>query len=259
MKKILLLCICIACIYYISASFVPAKGNNTSSSPSSSSAWTILPQSKENWPKPLYITWQVQHLKESAQQKIGQQNWIPLKNMPKTLVQAIVAVEDRRFYEHSGIDIDGIVRATLVNIQADEVVQGASTITQQLIKNNILNSEQTMGRKISEAALALYIESQYNKDDILEMYLNTTYFGAGATGVKAAAATYFGMEPFQLSLAESATLAALPNAPSALNPYENLDGCTKRRNLVLSLMGKYGYLRQDEVTTAQQTPLKLAK
>lgn len=197
------------------------------------------------------------YLKDILKAKVGKDNWISLKKMPKTMPQALIAIEDRRFYEHHGIDTDGILRAILVNIQADSVVQGASTITQQLIKNTLLTNKQSMERKITEAALALEVESRYDKEDILEMYLNTTYFGAGATGIKAAASTYFGLEPFQLSLPECATIAGLPYAPSALNPKENPKDCLERRNLVLSQMAKYGFIRQEEALSAQKEGLGL--
>lgn len=216
----------------------------------------LLPP-QQDWPKPLSAVYGAYNIKTATQAKIGSANWVPLKQLPQAMPTALIAVEDRRFYEHGGVDLDGILRALLVNIQADEVVQGASTLTQQLVKNNLLNDQRSVERKIWEAALSLLVEGRCSKDDILEMYLNTTYYGAGATGIKAAAHTYFGKEPQQLSLTECATLAGLPNAPSALNPYENPEGCKQRRNLVLSLMGKQGFLRQDEVTKAQSQPLTL--
>lgn len=208
-------------------------------------------------PHPLKIFTLGYYLKDITQEKMGKGNWVTLKDMPKVMPQALIAIEDRRFYEHHGVDMDGIIRAILVNIQADSVVEGASTLTQQLVKNNLLTDEQSVERKIWEAGLALMVESRYSKDEILEMYLNTTYFGAGATGIKAAANTYFGQQPQKLSLVECATLAALPYAPSALNPKENPKGCKERRNLVLTQMGKNGFLSQAEVTKAQAEPLIL--
>ncbi len=196
-------------------------------------------------------------LKEVLEAKVGKENWVTLKSLPRAMSQALVAIEDRRFYEHHGVDTDGILRAILVNIQADSYVQGASTITQQLVKNTLLNDQQSLQRKAFEAALALEVEARYSKEDILEMYLNTTYFGAGATGIKAASATYFGLEPFQLSLPECALLAGLPYAPSALNPKENPADCEKRRNLVLSQMAKYGFIRHEEASAAQREKLGL--
>ena len=209
------------------------------------------------WPKPVSAVWGAYNMKNATKAKIGSGNWVSLGKIPQNMVTALISVEDHRFYEHNGVDFDGILRAILVNIQEDGIVQGASTLTQQLVKNNLLSDQRSMERKVFEAALALMVEGRFSKEDILEMYLNTTYFGAGATGIKAAASTYFGKEPSQLSLAECATLAGLPNAPSALNPYENPEGCKKRRNLVLSLMGKRGYLQPSEVQKAIAQPLTL--
>jgi membrane peptidoglycan carboxypeptidase len=208
-------------------------------------------------PKPVKIFTQAYYLKDVTEEKTGKGNWVDLQNMPKAMPQALIAIEDRRFYEHHGVDMDGIIRAILVNIQADSVVEGASTLTQQLVKNNLLTDEQSVERKILEAGLALMVESRYSKDEILEMYLNTTYFGAGATGLKAASATYFGVKPKDLSLAECATIAALPYAPSALNPKENPKGCKERRNLVLTQMSKNGFISQNEMTKAQAAPLEV--
>lgn len=220
-----------------------------------------IPQGKHSMlevlPHPLKVFAQGYYLQELTREKMGKGNWTALQNMPAVMPQALIAIEDRRFYEHHGIDVDGIIRAILVNIQADSVVEGASTLTQQLVKNNLLTDEQSVERKIWEASLALLVESRYSKDEILEMYLNTTYFGAGATGIKAAASTYFGEAPKELSLVECATIAALPYAPTALNPKENPKGCKERRNLVLSQMGKNGFLTQDEVSKAQAQPLVL--
>ena len=219
--------------------------------------WALLPDKKE-WPKPILVFWKVTHMKDNTMEKVGKDNWVKLKDIAPTLRTALISIEDRRFYEHSGVDIDSILRAILVNIQADGVVQGGSTLTQQLVKNTVLDSEQTIERKIYEALLALIVESENSKDDILEMYLNTTYFGAGATGIKEAADTYFGVLPFQLSLPESATIAGLPYAPSSLNPYENKEGCKKRRDLVLAQMAKNGVITMDEAKAAAEEPLTLS-
>ena len=124
----------------------------------------------------------------------------------------MLAIEDHNFYNHGAIDVDGILRATLVNITAGEVVQGGSTITQQLTKNLFLSQEQTLIRKTEEALLSLVMEQHYSKDQLLEIYFNTTYFGAGATGIKSAALTYFDKLPQEMQLAECAIIAALPYA-----------------------------------------------
>lgn len=213
----------------------------------------------DDWPQPLFLLWRVVHLDRVLHSDKGDENWVKLDNIPIKTRQALIAIEDKRFYEHSGIDIDGILRATLANIQAGDVVQGGSTLTQQLVKNILLSSEQNMGRKFTEAVLALILEAHYSKEDILEMYFNTTYFGAGATGINEAAWTYFGKSPADLSLAESATIASLPYAPSALNPYENPDGCRKRRNLVLSTMFKNGFIDEAAASEAREQELILAE
>ncbi|MEG2343332.1 MAG: biosynthetic peptidoglycan transglycosylase, partial [Acidaminococcaceae bacterium] len=145
----------------------------------------LLPPPEE-WPHPLAMLWRATHLHQAVKNQLTSADWVKLKQMAPSLPLAIVAVEDKRFYEHNGIDLDGIFRATLANIQADEIVQGGSTITQQLIKNVLLTSEQSWERKMWEASLALLAETNYTKDELLEMYLNTTYYGAGATGIKAA-------------------------------------------------------------------------
>ena len=138
------------------------------------------------------------------------------------------------------------MRAALVNATHGEVVQGGSTLTQQLVKNLFLSDEQSLMRKIQEAALAYQLERKYTKDEILELYLNTTYLGAGAYGVREAAEAYFDKDPQKLKLGECCMLAALPYAPSALNPFSNRSGCQERMSLVLNNMQKYGFV--DEKT-----------
>ena len=183
---------------------------------------------------------------------------MPITEIPIEMQQALLAIEDHNFYSHGAIDIDGILRAALVNITAGEVVQGGSTITQQLTKNLFLSQEQTLSRKAEEALLALVMEQHYSKDQLLEIYFNTTYFGAGATGLKAAALTYFAKQPQELQLAECAVIASLPYAPSALNPLENPEGCKKRQLLVLQTMVKRGYIGTTLAEKAASTPVYLA-
>ena len=217
---------------------------------------SLLP-APSSWPRPLYLVWQAAHIKQTVQEKVNKDAWVTIEKLPATLPQAVVAIEDHRFYEHSGVDVDGIFRALLANIQADEIVQGGSTITQQLIKNALLSSTQTVGRKTLEIFLALIAESSYTKDEILEMYLNSAYYGAGAYGVTQAANTYFAKTPEELTLAESATLAGLLNAPSALNPYENPEDCKKRRDLVLKTMAKRGMITGTLATSTSNEPIVL--
>lgn len=217
---------------------------------------SFLPE-PSSWPRPLYLVWQTAYIKQTAQEKVNKDAWVAIAKLPATLPQAVIAIEDHRFYEHGGVDIDGIFRALLANIQADEIVQGGSTLTQQLIKNTVLTSTQTVERKTMEIFLALIAESRYSKDDILEIYLNSAYYGAGAYGVSEAANIYFAKTPENLSLAESATLAGLLNAPSALNPYENPKDCKNRRDLVLKTMAKRGMITGALASDTSNEPIVL--
>lgn len=210
-------------------------------------------------PRPLQLAWQGWHIREIARSRIPREDWVSLKDMSPWLPKAQVAVEDKRFYSHHGVDPDGIIRATLVNIQNDEVVEGASTITQQLVKNLLLEADPSLRRKFTEAGLAFLVEARCNKQEILEMYLNTTFLGAGATGVKQASQVYFGKKPKDLSLPQSATLAGLPYAPTALNPYNNWQGCKKRRNLVLNRMAEQEMITPEQLEDALDSPLGIGK
>jgi membrane peptidoglycan carboxypeptidase len=177
--------------------------------------------------------------------------WTPLAQIPLQTQNALLAIEDHDFYKHGALDISSIFRATLVNATAGQIVEGGSTITQQLVKNVFLSDEQSMSRKAEEATIAFLIEHKYTKQEILELYFNTTYLGAGAYNIKDAAQTYFGKAPKMLSLGESCMLAALPYAPSALNPLQNPQGCAKRMRLVLANMEKYGLVTKEEADKAR--------
>ena len=172
-----------------------------------------------------------------------EENRLPIKisNMPKDLQNAFVAVEDARFYKHCGVDPLGIMRAVFVNITAGSVSEGGSTITQQLAKNAYLSQERTLKRKIQEMFLALQIERQYSKQEILEMYLNQIYFGQGAYGIQAAAKTYFNKNAEDLTLPECAMLAGIPKSPNYYSPFNNLKAAKARQEVVLSQMVKYQY------------------
>jgi penicillin-binding protein 1A len=184
---------------------------------------------------------------------------ISSENVPVTLKHAIVAVEDQRFYQHSGVDFEGLIRALVADINAGRAVQGASTITEQLVGNLYLNrSDTSLDRKLQEASLALQYEKEYSKDQILVQYLNTIYFGSNAYGVEAAARTYFNKEPAELTLAESALLAGLPQAPSAYSPRLHPQAAITRRNEVLVKMLQQSYITQAEYQQALATPLQLA-
>ncbi|MEW9668173.1 transglycosylase domain-containing protein [Ammoniphilus sp. 3BR4] len=192
---------------------------------------------------------------------VENREYVTLDNIPAHLIDAFVVTEDIRFYEHHGIDLIGILRALYVDIRAGKIVEGGSTITQQLAKNTFLDHDRTFVRKIKEVIIALNLERKYTKTEILERYLNRIYFGNGAYGVQAAANLYFGKNVENLTLAESATLAALPKAPNTYSPFNNPDKAEKRRNLVLSLMKENTSVLRSQVTAeqiaaAQKEPLK---
>jgi penicillin-binding protein 1A len=181
-----------------------------------------------------------------------------IANIPKPLIQATVAVEDASFYEHHGINIEGILRAFYENIKARKVVQGGSSITQQLAKALLLTPERTISRKLREALLSLEIERSYHKDEILEIYLNQIYYGHGAYGVAAAAETYFGKPLAELSLAEMALIAGLPKAPTSYSPYNNIEKATLRRAHVLARMTAVGQLSPALRDRAANEPIVLS-
>ena len=182
---------------------------------------------------------------------------VSIDKMPEDLKNAIVAIEDHRFYEHKGFDIRGIASAFFKNILSGRITAGGSTLTQQLTKNALLSPERTYKRKLEEVFLAIEIEKQYKKDEILEMYLNQVYFGNGSWGVQNASRKYFGKDVQYLTLSESALLAGVVNRPTALNPYKNMEGAVERRNLVLKQMKKYGMITEEEYNQATQETMVL--
>lgn len=179
------------------------------------------------------------------------------REMPASLRSASVAIEDRRFYDHHGVDPQAVVRAAFVNAAAGEVVEGGSTITQQLVKNLYVGDAPTLDRKFDEALLAWQIENRMSKDQILTRYLNTVYFGQGAYGAQAAARTYFGVDAAELSLAESALLAGLISAPNHFDPYVRLDAAIGRRTVVLRLMRRQKMITRPEYLEAKDEPVRL--
>jgi len=173
------------------------------------------------------------------------------EDIPPHVINAVIAIEDQRFYKHPGVDYIGIFRALFRNVKAGEIVEGGSTITQQLTKNVFLTHEQTLKRKIDEFFLAQKIERTFSKEKIIEMYLNQIYFGEGAWGIKNAARTYFGKEVSDLTISEGAILAGLIKAPSTMNPLINQEKSFNRRDLVLAMMEEQGYLTSDQVKEAK--------
>lgn len=179
---------------------------------------------------------------------------VSIKELPPYLPKAFVAIEDRRFYDHWGIDPVGIARAIFRNLSRRGVAQGGSTLTQQLAKNLFLTQERTASRKIQEAILSLWLERNYTKDQILELYLNRVYFGAGAYGVEAAAQRYYGKSARNVSLSEAAVLAGLVQAPSRLAPNRNPEAAQARAELVIAAMNELGFITPGMTKTALGAP-----
>ncbi len=188
----------------------------------------------------------------------GRRTVVPLEDMPEHLIHATVATEDKTFYSNPGFDPLAIARSLWLNFSEGEIVSGASTITQQLVKTIFLSPEQTYTRKIQEAVLAQEITRRYTKDQILEIYLNEIYYGNMSYGIEAAAETYFGKRARDLTLAEASLLAGLPQSPSIYDPYTNLEGTKRRQEVVLNLMAKEGYITWSEASDAWSEELNFA-
>ena len=177
---------------------------------------------------------------------VQDRTWVSVSELQPSTVYAFISAEDARFFEHEGVDVIRIAGAVVADIKAGSYVQGASTISQQLIKLSHLTSEKTISRKAEEAALAYEMERQYSKEDILEMYLNYVYFGGGYYGIEAAAEGYFGVHASDLTLDQSAMLAGILKSPSGYAPHINYAASINRRNNILRLMRDYGYITDDE-------------
>ncbi len=183
---------------------------------------------------------------------------LSLRELPSYLPKAFIAIEDRRFYEHYGVDPYGIARALLANILHRGISQGASTITQQLAKNLFLTQERTLTRKLQEVLLALWLERKFSKAQILELYLNRVYFGAGAYGIEQAAQRYFGKSARQVSVAEAAMLAGLVKSPTRLAPTRNFAGAEERAKIVLASMAEQGFITPSNEKLALAHPPRIA-
>ena len=186
--------------------------------------------------------------------------YIPIQAVPKLVINAFVAAEDKNFYEHGGIDFAGIARAAMLYVQqygSGRRPQGASTITQQVAKNFLLTNEVSFSRKIKEALLAMKIERAFSKEKILELYLNEIYLGMGAYGVAAASLLYFDKSVHELSVAEAAYLAALPKAPNNYHPFRQRERAVERRNYVIERMAEDHYITAQEAEKAKKDPLKI--
>jgi 1A family penicillin-binding protein len=188
---------------------------------------------------------------------------VGLDSLPEYVPQAFVATEDRNFYDHSGVDLPRVVGAMVENIRRGGIAEGFSTITMQVARNvfpeRLPMQERTLNRKVAEIRVARQIESRYSKQEILELYMNQIYFGSGAWGIEAAAQEYFGKPSTELTLAEAALIAGLPQAPSRLNPRENMEGALERRATVLRRMESGGYIDAEQAAAARETEPELAR
>ncbi|NIQ96086.1 MAG: penicillin-binding protein, partial [Desulfuromonadales bacterium] len=182
---------------------------------------------------------------------------VPVEAMPQSLLQAFISAEDANFYEHGGIDFVSIIRAAWKNFKAGGIVQGGSTITQQVAKSLLLTPERSYSRKFKEAILARRMEKRLTKEEILHLYLNQIYLGHGAYGVQAAAENYFDKDVEELTLAESAMLAGLPRAPSRYSPYRHLDRAKKRQKYVLERMVADGSISAEQAKEAYDKELTI--
>lgn len=185
-------------------------------------------------------------LKEKVEGIKSKANYLKISELPQIYLDAVISVEDHRFYKHSGIDIIAIGRALINDIKAMDFVEGGSTITQQIAKNEYFTQEKKITRKIAEVFMTYEIENNYSKDEILELYINTIYFGNGYYNIKDACEGYFGKSPNEMTAGECIMLAGIPNAPSVYNPKENPKLTKERQKQVADKMVKYGYLTVEE-------------
>ena len=180
--------------------------------------------------------------------------FVSIDEVPNEYLDAIIAVEDHRFKEHGAIDIIGIGRAILTNVKNRELQEGGSTLTQQVAKNLYFISEDTVvRRKIAEMFMAIELENKYSKEDILELYINTIYFGDGYYGIKQACNGFLNKEPKDMNLAEATMMAGVPNAPSAYAPTVNTELCKQRQNKVISAMIEYNYITKEQADSIDQS------
>ena len=181
---------------------------------------------------------------------------MPLADISRHIKNATIATEDSSFYQHKGIDLPGIIRATLVNLKSGKLSQGGSTISQQLVKNTLLTTDKTFARKIKEIILTLKIEKKLSKDKILEIYLNAVPYGGSNYGIESASRNFFGKNASAISLAEAAYLASLTKAPTYYSPYgNNQEELAQRKDFVLSKMAELGFAAPEETETAKKKRL----
>jgi penicillin-binding protein 1A len=190
---------------------------------------------------------------EIGHRGIRHDDGVPLSEVPDHMIQATLAIEDRRFYSHIGIDFLGTLRAVVANMRANGVVEGGSTLTQQLAKNVFLTNERTLERKIKEAFLAIWLEVNLTKSEILKLYFDRAYLGAGAFGIEAASRFYFGKSVRDVTLAEAAMLSGMFKAPTRFAPHLDLPAARARANVVLSTMVDAGFMTNGQVLAARRS------
>jgi len=214
--------------------------------------------SDEDWLKrsELAVTFLDRYGNKIGERGIKHNDSVPLEEMPDHLIKAVLATEDRRFYDHFGIDVAGTLRALTTNVRAGGVVQGGSSITQQLAKNLFLSNERTIERKVKEAFLAIWLESRLRKNEILKLYLDRAYLGGGAYGVDAAAQYYFAKSSRDVNLAEAAMLAGLFKAPARFAPHVNLPAARARASIVLDNLIEAGFMTEGQVFGARRNPAR---
>ena len=192
------------------------------------------------------------HFTEALEAKVDRKQFVSSKDIPDMMKKAIVATEDRRFYDHGALDLVSVTRALVTNYMAGQTLEGGSTIAQQTVKNIFLSHDRTLSRKIEELALAVRLEKNYTKDEILELYLNTIYFGHGAYGIKDAARIYFGKDVKDLNVSQCAMLAGLPQAPSVYDPITHPEEGLRRMAVVLTLMAQQEYISSEDAVKAAE-------
>ncbi len=218
-----------------------------------------LAQGKMNLADDYSVTFYDRYGNEIGKRGLLRDDSVPLEELPDYLIKATLATEDRRFFEHFGVDVMGTIRALAENARADAVVQGGSSLTQQLAKNMFLSPERALSRKIKEAFIAIYLENHYSKREILKLYFDRAYLGGGSYGVEAAAQFYFGKSIRDVSLAEAAMLAGMFKAPTRYAPHIDMAASRARANEVLTNMVEAGYLTEGQVYGARMNPAKIVE
>ena len=218
-----------------------------------------IAQGKINLADEYSVTFLDRYGNEIGKRGLLRDDSVPLEEIPDYMIKATLATEDRRFFEHFGVDVMGTFRALAANARHDTVVQGGSSLTQQLAKNMFLSPERSLTRKIKEAFIAVYLENHYTKPEILKLYFDRAYLGGGSYGVEAAAQYYFGKSIREVNLAEAAMLAGMFKAPTRYAPHVNLAASRARANEVLSNMVEAGYMSEGQVYGARMNPAKIVE